>query len=418
MGLAITAWAGLGCTATAEPAGERVVEAPSAIAGGYEDPTDTAVVGISWVDGGTLCSGTLIAPSVVLTARHCVSNTLGTVNGGVDCVQTTFGPLGTPSGFLVSTEMRVTSEAPGDHLVREVVGLPIDEELFCGNDVAILILAEPIEASEAEPIEPRVDSPLTTGEEYSAVGYGATDEAGAGSGVRRRRDGLFVECVGNECPAAYVTGTEWVGDTGICSGDSGGPALDLDGRAVGVTSRGAVNCEDPVYGHVYAWATWLKNTAVYAAGLGTYAPPAWTEGATTDPAYSAPVGEACATNDDCYTGICLHDDTRSYCTRPCNADAPCPKYYECEESAGVCRDVFRLPGRYERPDKDIRCGLSRPAGGGGFTPSLLLLLLALGAASWRRRLRQADGTLCADRIARSKAPAARHRRGPADGARE
>ena len=47
------------------------------ISGGYSDSEDTAVVGIVSLANNSLgiCSGTLIAPNVVLTAQHCVAPT-------------------------------------------------------------------------------------------------------------------------------------------------------------------------------------------------------------------------------------------------------------------------------------------------------------------------------------------------------
>ena len=118
---------------------------------------------------------------------------------------------------------------------------------------------------------------VEAGEPYTAYGFG-DDEADAGAGVRRRLDGLSVDCVGLSCPDREVFETEWVGSDGVCSGDSGGPALDASGRVIGVVSRGYRGCRAPVYGSIPAFAAFLESEALRAAAEGGYEPPVWAGG--------------------------------------------------------------------------------------------------------------------------------------------
>lgn len=314
------------------------------IKGGYEAPNETSVVGIFDVTIGGECSGSLIAPNVVLTARHCVSNT----SESVQCGQAKPGGLHKPSSFYVTTKGYFTQNASDYHTVREVLGLPLDpnstdpllnKEDLCGRDMAILILDGNVDPAEAKPLIPRVDSSLVAGEQYYAIGFGATNDSGGGAGVRRRRDNLFIDCVADQCPSFYVKPTEFIGDTGICQGDSGGPALDMQNRVVGVTSRGSVGCEDPVYGHVFGWGQWMKDVVLYAAqpAIGNYPAPGWASGLSTDPAYGGAVGVPCGAAE-CTSAICINTgtDLGEYCSHKCDAINVCPTGFECSADLGLC----------------------------------------------------------------------------------
>ena len=253
---------------------------------------------------------------------------------------------------------------------------------------AILILKNSVDPNIAKPLVPRVDDPLMKGEMYSAIGYGATNDSGIGAGLRRRRDDLQIQCVAEECPAAYIKPSEWQGNAGVCQGDSGGPAIDLLGRVIGVTSRGGANCSNPIYGYIEPWAQWIKDTATHAAELGGYDVPSWVTGWPTDPAYSMPLGDSCDTNDPstCLPERCIDDGYAHYCTRLCNDNAPCPEGWVCNPDSDGQSMCFRdLPTPEDKPAPvDSSCtmsvGPSNPASWYG--AALTLGLVALG---FRRR---------------------------------
>ena len=331
----------VGCGPADVAALDAVASSEEAIKNGYTDTDDVNVVGIYDMSSSGLCTGSLIAPNLVLTARHCVAPVLNEVDGGVSCQVTKFGANHKASAFYVTTKKELSGNFKDYHVVKSVESPPIgDTAVFCGNDVAALILTKPIDGAEAKPLVPRVDGSLLAKDEYYAVGYGATDGAGNGAGTRRRRDGLFVECVGEGCKMyvpKYLRKTEFVGDEGTCQGDSGGPAFDMAGRVVGITSRGGGDCEMSIYTQVYGWSDWIKELGVKAAEAGGYEPPPWATGWPTDPAFSGQPGATCATDKECPAGKCVLSDAGGYCTRKCSDAAPCPEGYQCDAGAGgVC----------------------------------------------------------------------------------
>ena len=349
-----------GCVAATEETDRSALGAAAEpIKGGYNDTNDPNVVDIIWyvqgAQGYSECSGSLLAPNLVLTARHCVSN-IQNMSAGIDCSVSKFGASDPPGNFYVSTAAVLTQDlTTGFHTVREVLTAPGSSGV-CGQDQAILILTDSI--TDATPLIPRVDTQIVNGEPYSAIGFGNTNDT-SGAGLRRRRDNLAITCVGSPCAAKGVSAThEFIGGDGTCEGDSGGPAIDGQNRVVGVLSRGYMGCLNSVYGDVFSWGDWIKSTAVHAAQVGGYNPPPWATGFPTDPVYAFPVGDLCpAAPGSCASGLCLGDATSSYCTRLCEDAAPCPSGYTCNAVQGqtVCQ---RPPPKVMPPATTMHAGCS------------------------------------------------------------
>ena len=229
--------------------------------------------------GVGFCTGFLVAPNVVMTARHCVSGMNQsaalcadeTVNGTTYTATRALAPV--PASHFGVTAIADVFSASGPpapnaravHVPPESAGAP-----NCGTDVALIELQAPLEG--AQPLAVRVAAPVV-GETFTAVGYGSDGADSSSVGVRRARAGLPVASVGlgrNAAGRVIQTANDWVAGLGPCGGDSGGPAIDdASGQVIGVMSRGNPTvCQQMTYTQVGPFREWVKQVIVDAADAG------------------------------------------------------------------------------------------------------------------------------------------------------
>jgi V8-like Glu-specific endopeptidase len=207
--------------------------------------------------GGSFCTATLISPSWVITAAHCVEDVVAS-----------------NVRFFVGNDARFTSSgnAPAGNFykaARFVLTAPplaYDPQTL-DNDIALIQLQVAVPANVATPMAFNAANLAPyEGDTAFYVGFGQTtglDQTGETSGLKRSTS-FPISTV-----YAYQFQSEYNG-TGTCFGDSGGPAILTIGgvpKVVGVTSSGLAcngfNC-DPcktasLSTRVDKYATWIAN---------------------------------------------------------------------------------------------------------------------------------------------------------------
>jgi secreted trypsin-like serine protease len=224
---------------------KRMIADRQRIVGGIEtsDYPDCVAIG---GEGGWCCTGTLIAPNIVVTAGHCYAGCSSRVFVGED----------------------VTKPDAGDEIeVARAVRHPKFDDDTLANDLTVLVLADDAK------VEPRTfaeDGMLEATGSVRLAGYGNTDVFSSGGyGIRRMVDVPLASNdpkFGANVDYEFVAGAPFL-DRDSCNGDSGGPAyVEADGAwyLAGATSRATASTVRPcgdggIYVRVRAFADWIRS---------------------------------------------------------------------------------------------------------------------------------------------------------------
>jgi MYXO-CTERM domain-containing protein len=363
-------------------------------------PSVVAIV----VDQGRrgMCTGTLVAPDVVLTAAHCIAPNILRYQSQSQVTANTIVAYNTVN--LLNGNFQAAT-------VRDTIPHPFSRP---GDpDVGLVLLNQPITGVTPTPLNLlAADAPI--GVRVTMVGFGVSDTTNGGVS-------FYIEEKASTSCAPYQVSNDMflcfsqTDGQGKCSGDSGGPSFATIGgrqKVIGITSFGDQNCQ--YFGADMRVDASLDFIAQHAPQLvcgddGVCNESCGTGGLPDDPDCNfcevdddcddptneycnnqgqcetrplspGGVGSECTDNSDCDSGMCAAGPDGMRCVSSCDPDdlSACPDQFDCLPAGdgGACW-----------PSDDALgggCGCAATPSGGDAAG---MLLLALGVfALWRRRL--------------------------------
>ncbi len=288
----------------------------------------------------TFCTGTLIAPKVVITAAHCVDaftrlrgqtlafridipfnqNEYRTIYPGIDIANSKKHPQ-----YSGQNKTPIT------------------------NDIAVVILTTPIFVVPSMPFNTKKADTSWLGKQALFMGYGRLSAATQTPAPRKYSTFLKLTHLNKDAqtggPKPNTIGYSG-NNTSVCQGDSGGPALlEIDGkmRVIGVTSHGTTfNCTGTSYSfRTDPYVTWIQSF-IDKYSTCTGASPTCGKCGKCDKTSCAPnpvsntsqVCKVCQKDSDCGKGRCIQVGSGLRCVQRCDASNCCPTGSFCTTSNG------------------------------------------------------------------------------------
>jgi hypothetical protein len=293
------------------PVADEVVPPP----GVPDRGDDPAVVAID-VGGRMLCSGTLVAPDVVLTTYRCVAGAAARMQCPPGGPMVNAGLATSSIRILVGDQTATAQErARGRDVVASAGNAP------CAVDVALVLLDTPID--EIMPLSVRPTG-AAKGDRLRTVGFARIS---SGSALQKlARDHLAV---------IDATETE-LRLSQACADAPGGPAIDEStGEIVGIDSHpGGASCAGANAFDVYARAD-AALALIGEALARSVATASSVKGRKKTKKGPIDMGANCARGLDCAAGVCVTERSQEYCSRTCGPHDRCPAHFRCQKCTGA-----------------------------------------------------------------------------------
>ena len=209
------------------------------------------------------CTGSVIAPSVILTAAHCTMDENGSVIAGYAL-----------PGVIDATDTSTGMNWAMDYLLPH----PDYNPMTLVNDVALVVLDTPTSAPAMPLIAPWQDGLVVGGAPATIAGWGRAVNGGSTSRFLQEAAVPLIsdaDCARDQSlfnPAVMLCAGDLPAGIDTCQGDSGGPlAMTIAGTRtlVGDTSFGPQECATGpgVYGRISAFRSWILNDTSTASVL-------------------------------------------------------------------------------------------------------------------------------------------------------